>query len=61
VTAASPALSTTASLSSAGKVENVVLRGVVPDELNKISRIGLDYMVEGDLDSIESGREGCPG
>lgn len=56
VTAASPALSTTASLSSGGKVENVVLRGVVPDELDKISRIGLDYMVEGSLESIESGR-----
>lgn len=59
VTAASPALSTTASLSSGGKVENVVLRGVVPDELDKISRIGLDYMVEGSLESIESGRGGA--
>jgi len=56
VVAVSPALSTTASFSHQENVENVVLRGVVPDELNKISKIGIDYMVAGDLDSIETGR-----
>jgi len=56
VTAVSPALSTTASFAHEDNVENVVLRGVIPDELNKISKIGIDYMVEGDLDSIQNGR-----
>jgi lipoprotein-releasing system permease protein len=56
VVAVSPALSTTASFAHDDNVENVVLRGVIPDELNKISKIGIDYMVEGDLDSIETGR-----
>ncbi|HPJ30898.1 MAG TPA: ABC transporter permease [Methanothrix sp.] len=56
VTAVSPALSTTASFDHEGNVENVLLRGVVPDELNQISKIGIDYMVAGDLDSIQNGR-----
>ncbi|MGC9515488.1 FtsX-like permease family protein [Methanocrinis sp.] len=56
VAAVSPALSTTASFTHDDDVENVVLRGVIPEELNKISKIGIDYMVEGDLDSIQSGR-----
>ncbi len=56
VAAVSPALSTTASFTHDDNVENVVLRGVIPDELNKISKIGIDYMVAGDLDSIETGR-----
>lgn len=56
VVAVSPALSTTASFAHDDNVENVVLRGVIPDELNKISKIGSDYMVEGNLDSIQNGR-----
>ena len=56
VAAVSPALSTTASFSHEDDVENVVLRGVIPDELNKISKIGIDYMVAGDLGSIQNGR-----
>jgi lipoprotein-releasing system permease protein len=56
VAAVSPALSTTASFSHDDNVENVVLRGVIPDELNKISKIGIDYMVAGDLGSIQNGR-----
>ncbi|MCP1393556.1 MAG: ABC transporter permease [Methanothrix sp.] len=56
VMAVSPALSTTASFAHDDHVENVVLRGVVPYELNMISKIGIDYMVAGDLDSIQNGR-----
>ncbi len=54
--AVSPALSTTATLSFEGNVENVEMTGVVPAELNKITKIDDKYMVEGDLYAISSGR-----
>ncbi len=56
VVAVSPALSTPASLSFEDNVENVEMTGVVPAELNKITKIGDKYMIEGDLYAIQSGR-----
>ena len=56
VVAVSPALSTTAALSYEGKVENVMMEGAIPEQLNVVTGIGDKYMVEGDLRGIASGR-----
>ncbi|UEC42922.1 MAG: ABC transporter, permease protein [Methanothrix sp.] len=56
VIAVSPALSTTATLSFEGNLENVEMTGVIPEELNVVTRIGDKYMMEGDLRGIASGR-----
>lgn len=56
VVAVSPALSTTATLSFEGNVENVEMTGAIPEELNVVTRIGDKYMIEGDLRGISSGR-----
>lgn len=56
VVAVSPALSTTAALSYEGKVENVMMEGVIPEQLNVVTGIGDKYMIEGDLRGIASGR-----
>ena len=56
VVAVSPNLFTEAVLSHEDNVENVRLVGVIPGELNKISKIGDDYMVAGDLYAIQNGR-----
>jgi len=56
VVAVAPGLDTPASLSFENRIENVVLMGVVPEELNRVSGIGDKYMIEGDLDSIQTGR-----
>ncbi len=57
VVAVSPALSGSASLSHEDKVENVALTGIVPSEMNKVTRIGDRYMVLGALDSVLAGRK----
>ncbi|MHC1631040.1 MAG: ABC transporter permease [Methanotrichaceae archaeon] len=56
VTVVSPALTTTATLVHEDNVENVALSGIIPAELNKISKIGDKYMVQGDLNAIQNGR-----
>jgi len=56
VAAVSPALSTTATLSFEDNVENVEMTGVIPAEMNKVTRIGDKYMIEGDYYAIASGR-----
>jgi lipoprotein-releasing system permease protein len=56
VVAVAPALNTPAALSYEGRVENVEMMGIVPEELNRMTGIGDKYMIEGDLDSIRSGR-----
>jgi len=56
VLAVSPVLISTASLSHEDNVQNVAFSGVLPGELDKISSIGSQYTVAGDLASIQSGR-----
>lgn len=56
VAAVSPNLFTEATFSHEENVENVRLAGVIPDELNKISKIGDYYMAAGDLYAIQNGR-----
>ena len=56
VIAVSPTLATTATLSYEENVDNVALQGVIPAELNKVTRLGDEYMVAGDLYAIQNGR-----
>jgi lipoprotein-releasing system permease protein len=55
VLAVSPSLSTTATLSHEGNVENVGFSGVIPEELDKVTKIGKKYMLAGDLSSVQNG------
>ena len=56
VVAVSPTLFADATLQHEDKTDNVRLAGVIPEEMNKISKIGDRYMVSGDLYSIKNGR-----
>jgi len=56
VIAVSPSLSTTAILSYEDNVEDISLEGVIPSELDKVTRIGEKYMVAGNLNGIQDGR-----
>ncbi|MDF0590208.1 ABC transporter permease [Candidatus Methanocrinis natronophilus] len=55
VAAVSPTLGATATLSFEGNVQNVWMQGGDPAEMNKVMSIG-KYMIEGDFDSIQTGR-----
>ena len=52
VVAVSPTLFADATLQHEDKTDNVRLAGVIPEEMNKISKIGDRYVVSGDLYSI---------
>ncbi|MHC1595128.1 MAG: ABC transporter permease [Methanotrichaceae archaeon] len=56
VIAVSPSLATTATLAYEDNVDNVALEGVIPAELNKVTKLGDEYMVAGDLYAIQNGR-----
>lgn len=56
VVAVSPTLTSSATLTFEGEVENVAFSGVIPAELNKMAKIGDQYMVEGELAAIQNGR-----
>ncbi len=53
VTAVSPRLSVSASLSHKNNVENVALIGVLPDEMDKIFPSISERMISGDLNTIQ--------
>ncbi len=56
VVAVSPNLFAEATLQHEDETENVRLAGVIPEELNEISKIGDRYMVSGALFAIANGR-----
>lgn len=56
VVAVSPTLTTSATLTYEDDVENVAFSGVIPSEMNKMAKIGDQYMVEGELAAIQNGR-----